>query len=181
MFGLIYFFGLSLENRQASTQIDSGISQAIIDTNKLSMWKNISGDNRVETTITAEKTSFKRNTVDVWPSYGYFNQQVCDYGVDKENMPENSIIYMNQGYQSWKDNKKIYYANYFLIGQVNESLNPPENLETYEFKDREVKMFRPRYDNVTGHFQGLYGSLGYIIVRGDADEYFLDYGYPKQN
>ena len=101
------FLGLSLENRQASTQIDNGISQAIIGTNKLSMSKNISGDNRVETTITAEKISFKRNTVDVWPSYGYFNQQVCDYGVDKENMPKNSIIYMNQGYQSWKDNKKI--------------------------------------------------------------------------
>ena len=66
-------------------------------------------------------------------------------------MPENSIIYLNQGNQSWKDNKKVYYANYFLIGQVNECLNPPENLETYEFKDRQVKMFRPRYDTVAGH------------------------------
>ena len=50
-------------------------------------------------------------------------------------MPENSIMYLNQGYQSWKDNKKVYYADYFLIGQVNECLNPPKNLETYEFKD----------------------------------------------
>ena len=97
------------------------------------MSKNIFGDNRVETTITAEKTSFKRNAVA------------------------------------------------FLIGQVNECLNPPENLETYEFKDREVKMFRLRYDNVTGHFQGLYESLGYIMVHGDADEHFVDYGYSKQN
>ena len=102
------FLGPFLENRQASTQIDSGISQVIRDTNKMSMLKNIFGDNRVETTVTAQKTSFKRNTVDVWPNYGYFKQQACDYGVDKENKPENSVIYVNQGYQSWKDNKKIY-------------------------------------------------------------------------
>ena len=96
-------------------------------------------------------------------------------------MPKNSVIYMNQGYQSYKDNKKVYYVDYFLIGQVNECLNPPENLETYEFKDREVKMFRPRYDNVMGHFQGSYEYLDYIMVCGDVDEHFLDYGYSKQN
>ena len=56
----------------SSTQIDSGISQSIKDSNKMSMSKNTFSDNRVETTITAEKTSFKRNTVDVWPNYGYF-------------------------------------------------------------------------------------------------------------
>ena len=66
------FLGLFLENRQASTQIDSGISQVIRDTNKISMLKNIFCDNRVETTVTAEKTSFKKNTVNVWPNYSYF-------------------------------------------------------------------------------------------------------------
>ena len=181
IFGLIVFLGSSLENLRASTQIDNGISQAIRNTNKVSMSKNIFSDNRVETTVTAEKTSFKRNTVDVWPSYGYFKQQPSDYSVDKENMFENSIMYLNQGYQSWKDTNKVYYINYFLIGQINECLNPPENLETYEFKDREVKMFRPRYDTVTDHFQGLYETLGYIMVCGDEDEHFLNYGFSKQN
>ena len=90
--------GLFSENRQASTQIDSGISQAIKDANKISMSKNIFGDNRVETTVTAKKTSFTRNTVDVWPNSSYFKQQACHHGVDKENMPKNSISYMNQGY-----------------------------------------------------------------------------------
>ena len=114
------------------------------------MTKNIFVDNRIE--ITVEKTSFKRNTVDVWPNYGYFKQQPCNYGMDKENMPEKSIIYLNLGYQSYKDNKTVYYADYFLLGQVNECLNPRQNIEAYEFKDREVKMFRPRYYPVTGHF-----------------------------
>ena len=71
--------------------------------------------------------------------------------------------------------------DYFLTGQVNECLNSPENLETYEFKDREVMMFRPCYDNVTGHFQGLYESLVYIMICGDVDKHFFDYGYSKQN
>ena len=119
IFGLIFFLGPFLENQQAFAQIDNGISQAIKNANKISMSKNIFGDNRVETTVTAKKTSFKRNTVDVWPSLGYFNQQKCNYDVDKKNMPESSIIYMNQGCQSWKENKKVYYADYFLIGQVN--------------------------------------------------------------
>lgn len=75
----------------SSTQIDSGITQAIRDSNKISMSKNIFSDSRVETTITAEKTSFERNTVDTWPSYGYFKQQPCDFGIGKDNFPENSI------------------------------------------------------------------------------------------
>ena len=40
------------------------------------MTKNIFGEGRVETIISAEKTtSFKRNTTDVWQKYGYFNQK----------------------------------------------------------------------------------------------------------
>ena len=70
------------------------------------MSKNIFPDNTVETTITAKKTSFKRNTVDVWSDYGYLKQQACDFGIDKENFPENSIVYVNEGYQLVKDNKK---------------------------------------------------------------------------
>ena len=35
-------------------QIDSGISQAVSDTNKISMTKNIFGDGRIETALTAE-------------------------------------------------------------------------------------------------------------------------------
>ena len=114
----IFLVLVLVNQQQAPTQIENGISQAIKDTNKISMSKNIFGDNRIETFVTAEKTSFKRNTVDIWPNYGYFKQQPCDYGVDKENMPENSIICVNQGYQSYKDNKEVYYAGYFLIEQV---------------------------------------------------------------
>ena len=62
------FWGSFLENIRASNQIDNCISQAIRNKNKISMLKNTFSDNRVETTVTIEKTSFKRNTVDVWPN-----------------------------------------------------------------------------------------------------------------
>ena len=76
-------------NGSCNTQIDSGISQAIQNSSKILMSKNIFSDNRIETTITAEKYSFKSTTTDVWPSYGFFKQQPCDFGVEKENVPEN--------------------------------------------------------------------------------------------
>ena len=69
-----YFFCLFLAQRFPSTVIDSGISQTIRNSNKISMSKSIFPDNMVDTTITAEKTSFKRNTVDVWHDYGYLRQ-----------------------------------------------------------------------------------------------------------
>ena len=81
-----------------STEIGDSFSQAIRELNKISMTKSVFSDNRVETVITAEKASFKKNTVDVWPDYGYFKQQPCDFGIEKENFPENSIFYLNQGY-----------------------------------------------------------------------------------
>lgn len=102
-----YFFAsLSLANERIPSHIDSEISQAVqmqikFYDKKYFWW------NRIENTVTAEKTSLKRYVVDVWRKYSYFKQQVCDYGIDKENMPENSIIHLNQGYQSWKDNKKV--------------------------------------------------------------------------
>ena len=101
--------------------------------------------------------------------------------MEKENFPENSISYLNQGYLTLKDNRKLYYADCYIIGQINECIFPPEDLENYVCQDREVKLYRPRYDPVTGNFLGMYETLGFIVVRGDPEEHFLDYGYCKQN
>ena len=66
-------------------------------------------DRTVETILTASKfeNDNTKDTVDVCPEFGFFKQQPCDFGIDKENFPENSIIYINQEYQSVKDNKRI--------------------------------------------------------------------------
>ena len=85
-------------------------------------------DRNIETTITASnfENGNGKNTSNILSEYGYFKQQSCDFGMDKENFPEYVIIYINQGYQSVKDNKRIYCGDYFLIGQVNECANSPE-------------------------------------------------------
>ena len=43
----------------------------------------------------------------------------------------------------------------------------------------EVKIIRPKYEPTTGEFIGLYETIGFIAVRGDAYEHFLNYGYDK--
>ena len=41
--------------------------------------------------------------------------------------------------------------------------------------------YRPKYDKMMGVFLGLYETVGYIMVRGDPQEHFLDYGFCKKN
>lgn len=114
IFGLISFWVFFQRINKYTHKLTAVFSQAVRDGDKISMTKSISGNNRVETIVTAEETIFKKNTVDVWPNCGYFKQQPCKYGTDKKNMPENSIIYPNQGYQSYKDNQKVYYADVII-------------------------------------------------------------------
>ena len=179
---LVYFFGLTSSystQHTPSTEIDSDISRAIrvekyIHVENYFFWQQSRNNNNCR-----EKSSFKRNTIGIWPEYDYFKQQ--SFGIERENFRENSIFYLNQGYQSVKVNKKIYYADHFLIGQVNKCLNLPEDLKNYKCEDREVKMYGSCYDSATGTLRGLYETLGYIMVRGDSQEHLLEYSYSKQN
>ena len=85
------FSGTFFPDKEAkSTETDTGISQAVRDSSKISMTKNIF-EGRVETTLTAEKASFKRKTTDVWKNYGYSNQQACNFSIEKANLPEMSF------------------------------------------------------------------------------------------
>ena len=143
------------EQQPPGFQIDHGISAAVKDSTKLSITKSVF-DGRMETTITTEKDpdGFKRNSTDLWPSYGYFKQQACDFLVEKANMPEMTANYVNQAYVSYKDNKKIYYCDVFIIGQVTPMLNPPEDLKNYIPKENEGKIGRPKYGVASGQFFG---------------------------
>ena len=136
-----------LANKHGSTEIEGSISLAVRGADKISMTKNIFGESQVMTTLTAEKfSSFKQNATDVWQKCSYFKQQPCDFTMEKDNYPE--MFFINQGYQSYKDNK-VYFGDYCITGQVNQCLNPPENLSTPEFQENEAKIYRPRYDMVT--------------------------------
>ena len=144
---------------QGSIHIDTGISQTVKDADKIRMTKNILGEGQVETTLTAEKSiGLKQNTTNIWEKLEFFKQQLCDFGFEKKNFSKMSVFYLNQGYQSDKNNKKVFYGDYFVFGQVNQCLNPPEDLNTYEFKKNGSKVFC----HVTGQFLGLYETMGYL-------------------
>lgn len=122
---------------------DNSISDAIKRSGDISLTKNIALPERnTETTIAATKfeNGHVKNTTCVWPEYGLLKEQPFDFHTDKENIPENSIIYVNQGYLTIKDNKRLLYADYFLLGQVIEAINPPEAIRNYVCKEHEVKL-----------------------------------------
>ena len=98
----------------------------------------------------------------------------------KVNFPENALFYLNQSYLTVKKNKKIYYCDFFIVGQIVEASNPPEDMSTYVLKESEVKMVRPKYNPETGEFLGLYETVGFMVVRGSPEEVFFNYGYHKE-
>ena len=124
----------------------------------------------METQIIASKFSDKTGLVSS-------TEQTNNFNMAKVNYPENAIIYINQVYLTGKNNKKMYYADFFILDQVIEALNSHENITNYVCKEKEVKLIRPRYDPSTGDFLGLYKTVGFIVVRGDEEEHFLNYGY----
>ena len=139
----------------------------------------------VETSIVATKLDDKNVQVStftrVWPIYSYFNQQPSDFNLKKNSYPENSIVYINEAYLIIKHNKIIFYGDHFLFGQIIEAINSPENISNYVCMERIVKMYRPRYDTGTGEFLRLDETIGYLIVRGNDDENFLNYGYCEES
>ena len=90
--------------------IDNSVPDTMKRSGKISLTKNIAlPEQNIQTNIVA--TRFEngngKNTTCVWPEFGYFKQQPCDFGMEKEHHPENSIIYINQGYLIIKDNKSF--------------------------------------------------------------------------
>ena len=139
-------------------------------------------DGRMETIITGEKVpGFKRNSTDLWPKNGFFRSQAGDFSLEKANLPKMTILYLDQAYLSCKDNKKIYYTDMYIIGQVVPLLNPPEDLKYYQLKSDEVKLIKPNYNPVSGQLLGLIKSLGYLTVCRDEQEHFFDCGFNKEN
>ena len=107
----------------------------------------------------------------------FFNAIKCDFNMEKVNYPGNTLFYKNQAYLTVKRNKKIFYCDYFILGQIIESSNPTENILSYTFRENEFRMIRPKYDTSTGEFKGLYKTIRFLVVRGAPDENFFSFGY----
>ena len=123
----------------------------------------------------------KHQSTDLWPQYGYFKHQHADFSLQKANIPEMTLTYLNQGSIIYKNDQKICYGHYFILGQVMPLADSPSDLSSCELKSNEVKILRPKYNLSDGQFLGLVETLGYLTVRGDPSEVSMDYGYDKQN
>ena len=100
--------------------------------------------------------------------------------MEKLNFPENSLIYFNQAYLTVKKNKKIFYCNFSLLGQIVEVLNLLQDVSSHTLREDELKMVKPRYNAETGKFLGLYEKIGYMVIGGSPKEVFLNYGFDKE-
>ena len=99
----------------------------------------------------------------VWEKVGFFDARKSENSLEKVNFPKNTLIYLNQSYLTVKENKKIFYRNYFITGQISESSNPPEDVSSHTLKENEVEMVTSRYDLDMSEFKGLYETIGYLV------------------
>ena len=78
----------------------------------------------------------------MWKDFVFFGSEICEFSIEKVNMPENTLFYENQGYQSYNDNKKVYYNDIFIIAQIMLLAHQPKDIESYDVNDEEVKILR---------------------------------------
>ena len=114
--------------------------------------KNVSTDiiaATFENEIGSEVVSGER----VWSNHGFFNARKWDYLMEKINIPENILLYINQSYLTVNKHKKIFYFDFFLIANIVASLNSSQGVSSHTLKENEVKMVMPRYDPKTSEFK----------------------------
>ena len=151
--------------------------------NMLLMSKEVSDKDRsmktqllMTTSGSDEKISGER----VWRENGFFSEVKPEMNIEKVNIPENTLLYINQGFISTVKNGDLaMYVHNFIVGQLLVAANQPDDITTYSCKENEVKLLTCVYDLESGKFKGLRLMLAYIIIRGDDDEVFFSYGYSK--
>ena len=115
----------------------------------------------------------------VWKNKGFFGDIKPEMNLEKVNLPENTLIYIDQSYLSTiKSGDIAMYNHNFILGQLITAANQPTEIENYVCKDNEVKLFCCIYDLAAGEFNGIREQLA-CILRGDQHKIFFSYGYDK--
>ena len=110
----------------------------------------------------------------VWKDDGFFGDVKPDLNLEKKNMLENTLYYINQGYLSTVKNGDLAMYNHnFILGQLIVAANQPSDINNYECNSDEVKLLTCIYDNDTGEFKGIREKIAFIVLRGDENEIFL--------
>ena len=109
---------------------------------------------------------------------GYFSDTRPELNLEKKNIPENCLLYVNEPYLSPIKNGDIaIYHDNFMLGQLTLYANQPPDIDNYFCKQNEVKLNTCIYDLTTDDFQGLKTELAFIVLRGDKNEIFFSYGF----
>ena len=116
----------------------------------------------------------------IWKKDGFFKDVRADLNLEKVNIPENCLFYTNQGFLSTvKSGEIAMYLHNFVIGQLIIAANQPKDIDTYVCSKNEVKLLSCVYEIESGQFKGIREQVAFIVLRGDADETFLSYGFDK--
>ena len=92
----------------------------------------------------------------VWKNNGFFGDIKPEMSLEKVNLPENTLIYINQSYLSTiKSGDIAMYNHNFILGQLITAANQPTDIENYVCNDNEVNLFCCIYDLATGEFKGI--------------------------
>ena len=167
-----------MDKRRNQEQIETATASRIKNAIVVTLSKKGAGSNFF-TMLVAENKDDNISEISgepIWNKFGYFGQLRTDFNLEKVNFTENGLFYINQAFLTVQKSKKIFYGEYFLLGQIHESSNLPSNIESYECKEDDIKYYRPRYDKNTRKFLGICKTIGFLMVRGDPYELFLSYG-----
>ena len=116
----------------------------------------------------------------VWKNNGFFKDVKPELNLEKVNMPENTLYYVNQSFLSTvKSGDIAMYNQNFILGQLIVAANQPKDINTYNCNENEVKLHCCIYDLTTGEFRGVREQLAYIVLRGDKNEIYFSYGFDK--
>ena len=116
----------------------------------------------------------------IWKENGFFQDVRAELNLEKVNIPENCLLYVNQGFLSTvKSGEIAMYLHNFIIGELIIAANQPEDISTYICSKNEVKLLSCVYDLESGDFKGVPEQIAFIVLRGDVDETFLSYGFNK--
>lgn len=128
--------------------LERGAKIVLEKANIMLLIKQASENNQNITTqmiVSANNSSQKVTGKKVWPSFGYFKEQVTDYSMEKVNFPENSLLYINQADATIQKGQKIFYGKHFILRQKIETANVPTDIKSYVHRPEEVKIYRLLY------------------------------------
>ena len=92
----------------------------------------------------------------IWFHNCFFGDQRSDIIISKENFPENTLLYANQGViTNLKAGEHAIYLDFIVLAQILLASVCVPNIASYEFQENEVFLFVPLHNTKNGYFKGL--------------------------